>query len=119
MSKPRVSSPFHTLSGSAASLLVFVSASFKHTTGEIKQQEVCDRTASLGVQFGASSHMLSGYPVVVLGLRKLVFFFLPARDVHRQVNVWMVACLVMHSFCLEVTRSGNNRKYHFRYRITH
>lgn len=40
--------------------LVFVSASYKHRTGKIKQQEVCDRTALFGVRFDVSSHSLYG-----------------------------------------------------------
>lgn len=56
-------------------------------------------------------------PVFVLRLSKLFFFFLPARDVHRQVDVWIVACLVMLRVCLAVIMTGNNRNYHFHYGV--
>lgn len=115
------SSAIHTLSGAAASLLVFVSVPCKHTTGKIKQQEVYDRTALFGVRFDVSSHLLYGcfYPCFCfLRLCKLFFVFLPARDVHRQVDVWIVACLVMLRICLAVIMTDNNRNYHFHYGVT-
>lgn len=56
----KVSPVVHILSGVAGSLLVFVSASYKHMTGKIKQQEVYDRTALFGVRFDVSSHSLYG-----------------------------------------------------------
>lgn len=56
----KVSSVVHILSEVAANLLVFVSASYKHMTGKIKQQEVYDRTALFGVRFDVSSHSLYG-----------------------------------------------------------
>lgn len=43
---------------------------------------------------------------------------LPARDVHRQVDVWIVACLVMLRVRLAVIMTGNNRNYHFHYGVT-
>lgn len=45
---------------SAMNPLVFVSASYKHRTGKIKQQEVYDRTALFGVRFDVSSHSVYG-----------------------------------------------------------
>lgn len=52
-------------------------------------------------------------PVFVLRLCKPFFFFLPASDVHRQVNVWIVTCLVMLRVCLAVIMTGNNPNHHF------
>lgn len=87
--------------------------SSKHTTEEIKQQEVYDRAATVCL---ASSLMC--HHIWIMDLSVLVFVlelckpFL-ARDVHRYVSVWIAACLVILASVILIIMTGNNCKYHF------